>query len=76
MDDICVVVNTSDLHPRDPRSFRQRVEYNLLFNVHIVNLLLKSNGARDRRPNFVIFAVWKAVIVGGLVVMAWALSLI
>ena len=70
------MVNTSDLHPRDPRSFRERGEYNLLFNVNIVNLLLKSNGARDRGPHFAIFAIWKAVIVGGWVVMTWAVSLI
>ena len=29
-------------------------EYNFLFNVDMVNLLLKNNGG-DRRPHFVIF---------------------
>ena len=28
---------------------------NLLFNFDVVNLLLKNNGGKDRRPNFVIF---------------------
>ena len=36
----------------------------LLFNSDIVNLLLKTNMGRDRRPNFVIFVVWSALIVG------------
>ena len=32
-------------------------KYNFLFNVDMVNLLLKNNGGRggDRRPHFVIF---------------------
>ena len=42
----------------------------LLFNFDIVNLLLKTNGGRGRRPNFVIFVVWSALIVGGWVVVA------
>ena len=35
----------------------------LLFNSDIVNLLIKANGGRDRRPNFVIFVIWTALIV-------------
>ena len=42
----------------------------LLFNSDIVNLLLKTNMGRDRRPNFVIFVVWSALIVGRWVVVA------
>ena len=39
----------------------------LLFNSDIVNLLLKTDGGRDRMPNFVIFEVWSALILGVLV---------
>ena len=36
----------------------------------MVDLLLKNNGGRDRRPNFVIFVVWSALnAVGGWVVV-------
>ena len=44
----------------------------LLFNSDILNLLLKTNMGRDRRPNFVIFVVWSALIVGRWVVVAWS----
>ena len=44
----------------------------LLFNSDIGNLLIKANGGRDRRPNFVIFEIWTALIVGGWVVVAWS----
>ena len=36
-----------------------------------MNLLFDSDVVRDRRPNFVIFVVWSALIVNGLVVVAW-----
>ena len=36
----------------------------LLFSSDIVNLLLKTDGGRDRKPNFVIFEVWSALILG------------
>ena len=36
----------------------------LLFNSYIMNLYLKANGRRNRRPNFVIFVVCCALIVG------------
>ena len=36
----------------------------MLFDSDIVNLLLKTNEGRERRPNFVIFVVWSALIVG------------
>ena len=35
----------------------------------MVDLLLKNNGGRDRRPNFVIFVVWSALNAGGWVVV-------
>ena len=41
----------------------------MLFNPDIVNLLLKTNGGRDRRSNFVIFVVWSTLIAGGWVVV-------
>ena len=37
----------------------------LLFNPGIVNLQLKTKEGRNYRPNFVIFVVWSALIVGG-----------
>ena len=37
-----------------------------LFNSDVDNLLLKTNGGEDRRPNFVIFVVWSTLIVSGL----------
>ena len=42
MDHSAVVINTSDLHLSDLRSFSGRGEYNLLFNLDIVKFLLKS----------------------------------
>ena len=42
----------------------------LLFNSYIVNLYLKANGRRIRRPNFVIFVVWCALIIGRWLVVA------
>ena len=48
----------------------------MIFNVDIVNLLLKNTGGRDRRLQFGIFVVLKALIVGGWMVVAWAKSLI
>ena len=40
-----VVVNTSEFQTSWPRSFPGRGEYDLLFNVDIVNLLLKKQWA-------------------------------
>ena len=37
----------------------------------MVNLLLKINERRDRRPNCVIFVVWSALIVSDRVVVSW-----
>ena len=37
-----------------------------------MNFLLKTIGRRDRRPNFVIFAVLSASAVGGWVVLVWS----
>ena len=36
-------------------SFPGEQNIDLLFNSDIENLLLKVNGGRDRRPNFVVF---------------------
>ena len=44
----------------------------LLYNSDIVNLLLKTNLGRDRRPKFVVFVVCSALIVGRWVVVAWS----
>ena len=37
----------------------------LLFNSDIVDFLFKINERRNRRPKFVIFVVWSALIVVG-----------
>ena len=49
---------------------------NLLFNFDVVNLLLKNNGGKDRRPNFVIFVVWSALNVDVWVVVVGAENLV
>ena len=36
----------------------------LFFDSDIVNPLLKTNGRRDRRFNFVAFIVWSALLLG------------
>ena len=41
--------------------FLGAVNMNLLFNSDIVNLLLKTKGGGDRRPNSVIFVAWSAL---------------
>ena len=44
---------------------------NYFFDADIENLLLKSNGVRERRPNFAIFLVWDALIVRGWVLVTY-----
>ena len=44
----------------------------LIFNCDIVSLLLDTNGGRNRRTDFVIFAAWSTLIVGGLVLVGGA----
>ena len=36
-----------------------------LFNVDILNLLLKKKWWRDRKPNVIAFVIWSTLIVGG-----------
>ena len=43
MDQDGIVVNASDFHSSNPRSFSGRRKHNLLFNVDAVNLLLENN---------------------------------
>ena len=50
----------------------QVVADHLLFNSDIVNLLLKTNLGRNRRPNFVVFVVWNTLVVGVLVLVVWS----
>ena len=45
---------------------------NLLINSDIVNILLKTNEERDRWSKFVIFVVWRALIINGWVVVPWS----
>ena len=33
--------------------------------------LSKTNGGETRKPNFVVFLAWSALIVDGLVILAW-----
>ena len=42
-------------------------EEGFIFDFNVVNLMLKNNGGRDRRPNFVVFVVWSAFNVDGWV---------
>ena len=58
------LVHTSVFHSSAPRLFYGRGEYDLLFNVDVVNLLLKNNVS-----NFVIFLVLGALIVSRWVVV-------
>ena len=68
------MVNASGFNTSDRRSFPGEGNMYLLFNSDIMNLLLKTNGERNRRPNFVIFVVWSTLIVGGWVLVAWSLK--
>ena len=43
----------------------------LFLNSDIENLLLKTDGGKDIKPNFAIFVVWSALIIGEYVVVAW-----
>ena len=45
---------------------------NFLLSSDIVKLLLKTYAGRNRRPNFDIFVVLSAFIVGGLVLLVWS----
>ena len=42
------LVHTSVFHSSAPRLFYGRGEYDLLFNVDVVNLLLKNNGGGQK----------------------------
>ena len=44
----------------------------LVFSCDIANLLLKTNGERERKPNFVTFVIRGALIVSGWMVVAWS----
>ena len=44
------------------RSFPRRGEYE--FDFEFVKLVLKIKGEKDRRPTFVIFAVWSTFLLG------------
>ena len=47
---------------------------NLFFKSDVSNLLLKNNGVRDRRPNFIIFVFWSALNFDGWVVVGWSIE--
>ena len=66
-----VVVNTSEFQTSRSRSLPGRGEYDFLFNVDIVNLLLKKQWGERQKANFLIFVVWSALILGGWVLVAW-----
>ena len=51
--------------------FLEAENMNYFFDADIENLLLKNNGVRGRRPNFAIFVVWDALIVGGWVLVTY-----
>ena len=47
---------------------------NVFFKFDVLNLLLKNNGVRDRRPNFIIFVFWSALNFDGWVVVGWSIE--
>ena len=59
------MVNELEFQFSDPSSFPGSGGNNLLFDVDIVNLPLKKEWRRDRRPNVIAFVVWSALVVGG-----------
>ena len=59
------MVNELEFQFSDPSSFPGSGGNNLLFDVDMVNLPLKKEWRRDRRPNVIAFVVWSALIVGG-----------
>ena len=44
----------------------------LVFSCDMANFLLKTNGLRERKPNFVIFVIRGALIVSRWMVVAWS----
>ena len=58
------MVNELEFQFRDPSSFPGWGGNNLLFDVDIVNLPLKKEWRRDRRPNVIVFVVWSALVGG------------
>ena len=50
-----LAVNTSDFPFNDPSSIPARGEYDLLFNVDIVNLLFKNNGWERQKASICYF---------------------
>ena len=52
--------------------FPVRENMHLLSDSDIVNLLLKTNGGRNRGPNLVIFVFCSTLIIGGCVLVAWS----
>ena len=64
------MVNKPEFQSSEPGLSSRKGEYDLLFNVHIVNLLLKNNGRRHRTPHF-IFIVWSALVFNRSMVGAW-----
>ena len=55
-----------------PRSSRGREEHGFAFQFWYSESSFNNQWGRDRRPDFVIFVVWSALIVDGWVVMAWS----
>ena len=56
------MVTKSGFVSSGPKLFPGRGEYE--FDFEFVNLLLKIKGEKDRRPIFLIFAVWIALLLG------------
>ena len=64
------MINKPEFQSSNPGLSTRRGEYDLLFNVHKVNLLLKNNAGRYRTPLF-ISIVWSALVLSRSVVRAW-----
>ena len=57
-----LMVSYSKFQFSDRDHFLGGKSMDLLSNSDIMILLLKTNGERDRRPNFVIFLIWRALM--------------
>ena len=64
------MVNKPEFQSDNSGFSTRRGEYDLLFNIHKVNLLLKNNAGRYRKPLF-ISNVWSALVFSSSVVGAW-----
>ena len=68
---LTTMASMSTFHVSCPISFPGIGEYGFGFKFWYGKPSVKNQWERDRRLNFVIFVVWFALIIGGLVLLAW-----